>query len=64
MCMVFSSEGINPTTKQNKMITSLLQVHEVADKMFSSDSAIISVNIQTSWGLVTAFRDGTVRLAA
>jgi len=50
--------------KQNKMITSLLQVHEVADKMFSSDSAIISVNIQTSWGLVTAFRDGTVRLAA
>jgi hypothetical protein len=51
-------------TKQNKMITSLLQVHEVADKMFSSDSAIISVNIQTSWGLVTAFRDGTVRLAA
>ena len=63
--MVFASEGINPTTKtKNKMITSLLQVHEVADKMFSSDSAIVSLNIETSWGLVTAFRDGTVRLAA
>ena len=46
-----------------KTITSLLQVHEVADKMFSSDSAIISVNIETSWGLVTAFKDGSVRMA-
>jgi len=46
-----------------KTITSLVQVKEIASAMFSSDSAILSVNIETSFGLVTAFRDGSVRLA-
>jgi len=46
-----------------KTITSLAQVKEIASAMFSKDSAIISVNIETSFGLVAAFRDGLVRMA-
>jgi hypothetical protein len=46
-----------------KTITSLAQVKEIASAMFSNDSAIISVNIETSFGLVTAFRDGSVKSA-
>jgi hypothetical protein len=55
----------NDQLNQNKMktITSLAQVKEIASAMFSKDSAIISVNIETSFGLVAAFRDGSVRMA-
>ena len=55
----------NDQLNQNKMktITSLVQVKEIASAMFSSDPSIISVNIETSFGLVAAFRDGSVRMA-
>ena len=46
-----------------KTITSLVQVKAIASAMFSSDQAILSVNIETSFGLVAAFRDGTIKLA-
>ena len=45
-----------------KTITSITQLSEIAGKMFSSDSAILSVNIETSWGLVTAFRNGSFKM--
>jgi hypothetical protein len=62
------SEGINPTINsiekhKMKTITSLAQVKEIASAMFSKDLAIISVNIETSFGLVAAFRDGSVKMA-
>ena len=46
-----------------KTATSITQLTEIANKMFSSDSAILSFNIQTSWGLVTAFRNGAFKMA-
>ena len=55
------NDQLNPN--KMKTITSLAQVKEIASAMFSKDSAIISVNIETSFGLVAAFRDGSVRMA-
>jgi hypothetical protein len=46
-----------------KKITSLAQVTEIALNMFNSDSAIISLNIETIFGLVTVRRDGAIVMA-
>ena len=56
------NDQLNPKNKM-KTITSLAQVKEIASAMFSKDLAIISVNIETSFGLVAAFRDGSVKMA-
>jgi hypothetical protein len=45
--------------KTEKQIVTLSDIHAAATPMFQ-DKAVMSVNVQAQWGLVTVFRDGSV----
>lgn len=42
--------------------TTLTEIRNVAQSSFA-DPSVISVNVEASFGLVTVFRDGNVKLA-
>jgi len=49
-------------TNTNMKPTTLLEIRNAAKSMFS-DPAVISVNIIASFGEVTVYRDGVVKIA-
>jgi hypothetical protein len=68
MCMVVGMEATTATDKnlKNKIMKNLpFTISEIINCAASAfnDSAVISVNVNTSYGEVTVMRDGTVKMA-
>ena len=60
-CLVFPHRQRDLTNNQitNMKPTTLLEIRNAAASMFN-DKAVISVNIEASFGIVTVLRDGTI----
>lgn len=41
--------------------TTLTEIRNAAESMFN-DAAVVSVNVEASFGVVTVFRDGSIRM--
>jgi hypothetical protein len=53
---------INQPNQPMKLPTTLTEIRNAASSMLN-DKAVTSVNVQTTFGLVTVFRDGQIRCA-
>lgn len=51
-----------PNTNERNLPSNLIEIIESAANLFS-DAAVVSVEAQTSFGMVIVFRDNTVKMA-
>jgi hypothetical protein len=60
---LFFARHPTPTTKNmNTLPTTLNEIRNSASSMFN-DKAVASVNVETTYGLVTVFRNGDIKIA-
>jgi len=52
----------NRKTKTVKLPSNLIEIRQVASSMFL-DPAVISVEVQATFGMVTVYRDGEIKMA-